>query len=92
MTKKALVLEDFTNLLAAQQFDLLQNEGVYIGKRKLADKTLVLFQLHSFYVEVWYSQFRKKADQLVVSTDTGILQAYLDQVDVTDLEEEKDEN
>lgn len=87
MTKKALVLEDFKSLAAAQQFDLLQNEGVYIGKRKLGEQTLVLFQLHSFYVEVWYSQFRKKADQMVVTTDTGILQAYLDQIDVTDLED-----
>lgn len=68
-----------------QQLDLLHRDGVYIGKRKLEQQTVVLFQLHSFYVEVFYRKYRREIDYLLTSSGTDILLPYIDQVHVRDL-------
>lgn len=85
MTKKLLRVQDFLLLPEKEQFDLLQADGVYIGKRKEGRQTVVLFQLYSFYVEVFYRQYRKVIDHLHTSEDTTILQPYLDQIQVREL-------
>lgn len=92
MTKKALGLKEFTQLLQEQQFDLLHKDGVYIGKRKSEKQTIVLFQLYSFYVEVHYKKYRKEIDHLITSEDTFILQPYLEQIDVRDLKKDEEED
>lgn len=90
MTKKALSLEEFVNLPQELQFEILHKHGVYVGKRKLAKQTIVLFQLHGFYVEVYYRQYRKIIDHIVTSGSTDIVQPYLDQIHIRDLNKGKD--
>ena len=85
MTKKLIRLADFIKLTQERQFDILHQDGVYVGKRKMAKQTVVLFQLYAFYVEVFYSQYRKQADRVVVSEDPEFLLPYIDQVHVKDL-------
>ena len=58
-----------------------------------ADKqTIVLFQLHGFYVEVYYKQYRKIIDRIVTTDSTNILQPYLDQIHIRDLSNDKKGN
>ena len=57
MTKKALGLAEFDELTEDLQFELLQRDGVYVGKRKLGRQTVVLLQLYGFYVEVYYRNY-----------------------------------
>ncbi len=85
MTKKAIGLLEFDELLEEHQYDILHLDGVFIGKRKIANQTVVLFQLYSFYVEVYYTQYRKKIHHIVTSGNTDILQLYIDQVNVKGL-------
>lgn len=85
MTKKLLGLAEFNELIEGQQFDLLHRDGVYVGKRKEGKQTIVLFQLYSFYIEVYYKQYRKQIDHIVTTDDANILHSYLDQVNVRDL-------
>jgi len=85
MTKKALSLGEFKELPAEFQFDILHKHGVYVGKRKEREQTIVLFQLHGFYVEVFYKQYRKTVDRIVTSESAEILSPYLNQIDVRDL-------
>jgi hypothetical protein len=85
MIKKVLGVAEFLALMPEQQFDLLHSDGVYIGKRKADGQTIILFQLHVFYVEVHYRKYRREVDRLVTSDDTEILQPYLEQVHVRDL-------
>lgn len=87
MTKKALSLTEFLNLPQEVQFRDLQAHGVYVGKRKVDGKTVVLFQLHAFYVEVYYRQYRKIVDHIRTSADTDILQPYLKQINMGGLDE-----
>ena len=89
MTKKILGLAEFLALLPAQQFDLLHSDGVYIGKRKADGQTIILFQLHGFYVEVHYRRYRRDVEQMVTSDEVGILQPYLEQIHVRDLKKYK---
>lgn len=89
MTKKALSLADFKNLPQALQFEILHKHGVYVGKRKLNDQTIVLFQLHSFYVEVYYRLYRKTIEKILTSDSADILQPYLDQIHIRDLNNDK---
>jgi hypothetical protein len=89
MTKKALSLAEFIDLPQELQFEILHKHGVYVGKRKINKQTIVLFQLHGFYVEVFYKQYRKTIDQLITSEDTEILQPYLEQIHIRDLSDGK---
>ncbi len=85
MTKKALGLADFIELLQDHQLDILHQDGVYVGKRKVSKQTVVLYQLYGFYVEVFYKHYRKKVDHLITSATTEILQPYMNQIHVRDL-------
>ena len=90
MTKKALSLTEFRDLPQELQFEALHKHGVYVGKRKVGKQTVVLFQLHGFYVEVYYKQYRKIIEHIVTSDSTDILQPYLDQINIRDLSDDKE--
>lgn len=90
MTKKALSLSEFVELPQQVQFEMLHKQGVYVGKRKLGKQTIVLFQLHGFYVEVYYRQYRKVIDHIITSETTEILQPYLDQINLKGFNGEKE--
>lgn len=92
MTKKLLSRLDFLQLSVTEQFDLLQRDGVHVGKRKDSDLAVILFQLYGFYVEVFYKQYRKVVDHIVTSESTDILQPYLDQIQVRDLNKKSKED
>lgn len=85
MTKKAIGSKEFKELSEERQLDILQQDGVYVGKRKLDDQTVVLYQLSGFYVEVFYEHYRKKIQHIITSDSTDILQPYINQVNVRDL-------
>lgn len=89
MTKKALSLAEFIELPQAVQFETLHRHAVYVGKRKKSKQTVVLFQLHGFYVEVHYEQYRKIIDHLVTTDNTEILQPYLEQINIRELDDKK---
>lgn len=91
MTKKALSLTEFMKLPQDLKFEVLHKHGVYIGKRKIERKTVVLFQLHSFYVEIYYRQYRKLVENIITSDSTEILQPYLDQINIKDFRDDKKE-
>ena len=86
MTKKAIGLPEYMELEEEQQFEILHRDGVYIGKRKAGKQSVVLFQLYGVYVEVFYKQYRRHVDCTVATSDAGILQPYIDQIHIRDLD------
>lgn len=86
MTKKVLTLAEFRELPGEHQFDVLHKYAVYVGKSKINNRKVVLFQLHGFYVEVHYRQYRKTIHHLIISESTDILQPYLDQIQIRDFD------
>jgi len=92
MTKKALSRAEFIDLPQNVQFEVLHKHSVYVGKRTVEKQPVVLFQLHGFYVEVYYKQYRKIVDRIITSESTDMLQPYLEQINIKGLDEEKSEN
>ncbi len=89
MTKKALSLTEFIDLPEETQFETLYQHAVYVGKRKREQQQVVLFQLHGFYVEVYYKHYRKEIDHIITSNSTDILQPYHEQINITELKDKK---
>lgn len=92
MTKKQLRAAEFLDLPETEQVDLLHADGVHIGKRKIGRQTVILFQLYSFYVEVYYRRYRRTIERMLTSESTDILQPYLDQIHIRDLNKGKKDN
>jgi hypothetical protein len=85
MTKKLFALSEFSKLSPEHQLQLLHCDGVHVGKRKVGRRTVVLLQLYGFYVEVHYKVYRKEIHHLITSKNTDILQPYLNQINIPDL-------
>jgi hypothetical protein len=76
---------DFQLLPQQKQVEILYRDGVYIGKHKAASSIILLFQLDSFYVEVFYRKYRSHIKLLHCFDSTEHLDPYLEQIDVEDL-------
>lgn len=67
----------FQSLDTLVQMEYLQKDGVYIGKIRKADRILVLYQYHTIYVEIIYTEYRKLVEQVNCYGETRILDQYL---------------
>jgi len=89
MTKKAISLEEFNTLSQDMQLNILQKDGVHVGKRVVEGRKVILYQLYGFYIEVSYLEYRKKIDYLASSESAEILEPYLNQIHIRDLDKKK---
>ena len=89
MTKKAINFLEFNELSKEMQLHILHKDGVHVGKRKIDGKVVILFQLYSFYVEVYYKDYRKEVEHMLTSENPDILQPYLKQIHIRDLDKGK---
>ncbi len=80
-----MTLFDFQLLSKNEQVDLLYKEGVYIGKRKINNSCVLLYQLESFYIEVFYKKYRCSVIRIHCFRSTTLLDPYLEQIDVEHL-------
>ena len=91
MTKKAIGLAEYNELTQEQQLDILHRDGAYVGKRKIGQQTVVLFQLYGFYVEVYYKQYRRQIDHTLATDNVNIVHPYFDQINIKGLNKDKDD-
>jgi len=77
-----MTLFEFQLLPEGDKLGVLYEDGVYIGKRKAGKLIVLMYQLDSFYVEVFYRSYRRHVDRLRCSASTAFLDPYLDQMDV----------
>ena len=78
-------LQDFSALPANEQTRLLYKAGTYIGKRKLAATTIVLYQLEGFYAEIFVLEYRRVIGIISSFVGTERIEPYLLQIDVEHL-------
>jgi hypothetical protein len=76
---------DFQLLPEQDQIEILYQFGVYIGKLKEEFSIVLLYQLESFYVEVYYRKYRSCVKYLHCFDSTELLEPYLEQIDVENL-------
>lgn len=67
-----------------EQVALLYTKGYYIGKQKLDNFIIVLYQLNDFYIEVFYSFYRKEIDHILCFKNPAFIDAYLTDVDINE--------
>ena len=72
--------KEFQMLDVFQQVDYLHEEGVYVGKRKEAGSTVLLYQVDTFYVELFYTKHRLCVDRIYCFQCMTRLDPYLDHI------------
>lgn len=75
----------FNCLDEVRQIELLWSTGVLVGSRQEGFYKILLYQINSFYVEVYYQYFQGKMVKLKSFTETDLLQPYLDAINITSL-------
>ena len=80
-----MTLQEFNGLPDEEKASLLYDYGTYIGKRRLATTTVVLYQMEGFYAEVYYRQYRRIIEYISCFEGTARLDPYLLQIDVEHL-------
>jgi hypothetical protein len=75
----------FRMLNQNEQIDLLYKEGIYIGKLKEGSSIVVLYQLDSYYIKIFYQKYRWYVSRIYCFTSTTLLDPYLDQVSANDM-------
>jgi hypothetical protein len=76
---------DFRLLSHQQQVEKLYHDGVFIGKQMNGSRTIVLYQLDSFYVEIIYTKYRYFINSLRIYRSISKLDPYLDEINVGEL-------
>lgn len=77
-----MTMSEFRLLSEPDKIAIIYEDGVYIGKRKEAGISILIYQLDKFYVEVYYRVYRKNIWKLRCSSSTTILDPYLEQIEV----------
>ena len=77
-----MTMYDFQLLPEQLQIETLYRNGVYIGKQKRKLSIILLYQLESFYVEVFYHPVDNEIKRLRSFKSVDQLQPYLDKIAV----------
>jgi len=77
-----MTLKNFVSLTEEEQLALIEQRGVYIGKRKCHPYHSLLYQLESFYVEILYYRYRLDVAHILCTRNTCILDSYQNCVDI----------
>jgi len=78
-------LFEFSLLHEPEQADLLHREGCFIGKRKNILYNILLYQLDTFYVEIYYLKHRQQISRVRCTSSMKILDPYLTQIPIEEL-------
>ena len=80
-----MTIYKFNRLDAVNKVDALIHHSVLIDKRTDAGHRILLYQLDSFYVEVYYDIEYNKISKIKSFSSTSLLKAYLLKIDITSL-------
>ena len=73
----------FLKLDETQQTEILWYNGVQIGRRKDEEHTILLYQVESFYVEVFYNRKEKIIKKYRCFEQVDQLAPYLEAIDIS---------
>lgn len=78
-------LQDFSVLEQIAQQEVVLDEGIYLSSRMHLDYTVLLFQLDSFYVELYYPKDKDKCVIIKGFENTDELEPYLKRINISPL-------
>ncbi|MEO6329850.1 MAG: hypothetical protein ABIO55_13005 [Ginsengibacter sp.] len=80
-----MTLYEYNHLDQAEQFEVLYKSGVHISDRADSDYCIILFQLDSFYVELYFHIERNTLKKLRSFSNVDFIKPYLEQIDLSEL-------
>jgi len=80
-----MTLNEFKRLSQSEQVRQLYKDGVFVGKQKGAAENTIIYQLHSFYVEVRYVRYRYFVQSIIAHDDVSKIEAFLPPIDIDQL-------
>jgi hypothetical protein len=80
-----MMIQHFNTLSKQDQQNSLLKEGIFLAEREDGPFRIMLYQLDSFYVEVYFFNLYNKVAFLQSFTDTDALEPYLEQLNVTSM-------
>ena len=78
-------LKEFCELEQIAQQEIVLDDGVYLSSRLYLDYTVLLFQLNSFYAELFYPKNKDKCVIIKGFEDTQELEPYLQRINISPL-------
>ncbi len=80
-----LTAEQFNTLETGEQIKLALTNDTLIGHRGEGPRSMHLYVVHDFYVEVVFATRRKTVLAIRASKEDDILEPYLEQIDLSEL-------
>ena len=80
-----MTLYQFNALDETEQHEAVWNDGVMVGHKNDGEHRIVLYQLFSFYVELFYNIEYNVLSKLIAFSDTEMLDIYLQQFSLDEL-------
>ena len=80
-----MTIQHFNTLSKQDQQNHLLKDGIFLVEREDGPFRIMLYQMDSFYVEVYFFNLYNKVAFLQSFSDTEALQPYLDQLDVASM-------
>ena len=80
--------QKFNQLTRQQKRNTLLRFGAFISDRKLGPMRIMLYQLESFYVEVYFFKWSKSVAWFSTFKSTDKLNPYLQKIDLASLMQE----
>ena len=77
-----MTLYEFNLLDEHHQANMIWNAGVHIDERTDSDLTILLYQIDSFYVEVYYDQVKNDIIRFRSFSSVNQLEPYLKKITV----------
>ena len=78
-----MTLDEFTLMNEARQAEALLERGTYLTDRLYKNFSIFLYQLDSFYVEVYHNLRFDILQGMRCFEDDDALQPYLDRIDIS---------
>ena len=78
-----MLLKQFKYEDKQKKKELLFEHGVYLANRPEGDFIVFLFQIHSFYVEVYFDRDEEQIGYIRTFTAVECLAPYLQQIDIS---------
>lgn len=75
-------LKQFNGLEESVQIGVIWNNGVHVATRDDSVYQYLLYQVDSFYVEVWYHIELEVINRFLAFEHTDRLEPYLQQIDI----------
>jgi hypothetical protein len=80
-----MTLYQYNYLDEAEQHEAIWEHGVHIGERLEGEYKIILYQIFSFYVELFYHMEFNVLRRLRSFSSTECLDAYIQQFDLKDI-------